>query len=666
MSAQKGHDDAPRPFARTAARIAAHPAWVGALLAGGVAAVLYARTVTFGFFGDDPSGHFRYIENTTWTQWFTSTPGFFLRPLVFAAYKFLWVILGGYVAPGYHFVPLALHVANTLLLGVLAGILSGRGAYGWLAALLFATFPLSHEAVAGADALAHPLVAFWVLLALLLFEHGRRAGDRRYLWAVYPVVLLAMLTHENGLVIPALIVLLDLLYRPPESAHDLVRRPAWGYFVLPALFLLWWLQVPKDAMAAPRTLDGLARNTLPFLQVIAYPLLPLFRLTADGRAALYALAAATLIITYLAARTLSTVRLWLFGLGWVLFAAAPSVLFLDWDYLHGSPHVYYLASVGSALIWAALPVAVAGLATGPGIRRALAIGAGALLALLLVLPPIPFIQCHLDLFGQATRLVRAAGAQAAVAPAGRELIYANLPAFFISNAEHPQGCPAYYPFVTTGVVVLPPYADLRDFIRVNGGPDRPVRGVTVAEYDAGWPPRYGAALPLSGVRDALKDNEMYAFEIGDWSLRDLSAIWRPAASGVGHALAAFGDNLILEDARYEQRPGALVVTLLWRVRNAPVQPVTAFAHVYGRDGRLLAQHDGAPGQNDAPVNYAPAALWQAGDVIRDVHTIPLAEPLPEDGYAVAVGAYDPATVERLPARAVDGALLADGLYPLER
>ena len=147
--------------------------------------------------------------------WFTSSPGFFFRPLVFIVYKLLWVILGGYFAPGFHLALVILHVANTVLLGVLASALSRRPTYGWLAALLFATFPLSHEAVAEVDALCHPLSTFWVLLALVLFERGRRTGHKAYLWAVHPIVLLALLTHENGLVIPVLLLILDLIYFPP-------------------------------------------------------------------------------------------------------------------------------------------------------------------------------------------------------------------------------------------------------------------------------------------------------------------------------------------------------------------------------------------------------------------------------------------------------------------
>ena len=259
-----------------------HPSFTGAVITSGLAMGLYARAIGFGFMGDDPSGHFRFIEEVPWAQWFTSTPGFFVRPMVFIVYKLLWVVFGGYVAPGYHLVLVLLHVANTLLLGVLASSLSRRPLFGWLAAGLFACFPLSHEAVAGVDALAHPLVTFWVLLALVLFERGHRIGKRGYFWAIHPVILFGLLTHENSLVIPFLLLVLEVLYYPPKSTLPLLRRSALQYFVLPILYLLWWLQIPKGVVSAPHSFGDILKNTLPFLQVAAYPVLPLIHVAASN------------------------------------------------------------------------------------------------------------------------------------------------------------------------------------------------------------------------------------------------------------------------------------------------------------------------------------------------------------------------------------------------
>ena len=147
----------------------------------------------------------------------------------------------------------------------------------------------------------------------------------------------------------------------------------------------------------------------------------------------------SLLLTYMASRSLSTVRLWLFAIVWIVVAAAPSVLFLDWEYLHGSPHLYYLASVGAAILWASLPAAVMDMARGSFGRRLAAVVAGSLLMLAMLLPPVRYVNCHLDLWEQATRLVRLVSAQASAAPADRGLVFINLPVFFISTANTRKG-----------------------------------------------------------------------------------------------------------------------------------------------------------------------------------------------------------------------------------
>jgi uncharacterized membrane protein YeaQ/YmgE (transglycosylase-associated protein family) len=652
----------PRLVERTNAWIRGHTLLVGAIIAGSIAGVLYARTPGFGFFGDDPTGHFRWIETVPWTQWFTSSPGNFVRPLVFIIYRLLWLVQGGYGAPGYHATLLFLHVANTVLVGILASALSRRQSFGWLAAILFATFPLSQEAISEVDALCHPLLVFWALLALVMFEHGRQTGQRRYRWAVHLLVALALLTHENGLVIPFLLLALDLLFWTPRSLQELVRSPALPYFVWPILFLFWWLQIPKAATAAPRTVDGLLRNTLPFLQVVAYPWLPFARLDVTQVSWLVILAGVTLMVTGLAARILHLVRLWLFAIVWLLLAAAPAVLFLEWDYLFGGPRLYYLASVGAALLWAAPPLALISLATGSWGRRAAFLGSGVILALALVLPPVPFINCQLDLFDQTTSLLRQISTSAETAPAGRDLVYINLPAFFISNAAHPQGCPPYYPFVSTGVGVFPPYADLRDFVRVNGGPDRPAAGRAVPEYNAGWPPRFGEVLPVTSMREILRHAEVFVFESDSWTLHNLSAIWQPDTPASRAPLATFGDLLDLEGVTLRQAGGDLTATVQWRLRQPVGQPLTAFVHVYDQTGKLVAQHDGALGRSGSPVDYLPFSLWQTGDLILDSHLVPVGFPVLPDDYRVAVGIYDPVTLARLPVRTPQGDAQQEDLY----
>ncbi len=92
----------------------------------------------------------------------------------------------------------------------------------------------------------------------------------------------------------------------------------------------------------------------------------------------------------------------------------------------------------------------------------------------------------------------------------------------------------------------------------------------------------------------------------------------------------------------ERNPTAWHVTLAWESLAPLSADYTVFVHAYDAEGRLLSTGDGPP--------YAgrfPTSLWEPGDRILDIHTLPV----PEEGHIarIAVGLYHPETGERLPA-----------------
>ncbi|MDH7487174.1 MAG: hypothetical protein QHJ81_12965 [Anaerolineae bacterium] len=88
------------------------------------------------------------------------------------------------------------------------------------------------------------------------------------------------------------------------------------------------------------------------------------------------------------------------------------------------------------------------------------------------------------------------------------------------------------------------------------------------------------------------------------------------------------------------RPGeTAVVALTWLVVAAP-EPVTAFVHVVGPDGRVVAQHDGPLG---GP--YTPAGRWLPGELLPDEHPIPLPPDLAPGTYLLKAGLYRPGSPE---------------------
>lgn len=81
----------------------------------------------------------------------------------------------------------------------------------------------------------------------------------------------------------------------------------------------------------------------------------------------------------------------------------------------------------------------------------------------------------------------------------------------------------------------------------------------------------------------------------------------------------------------------LPLTLYWQaLEGASPLDYIVFTHLLSTDGRLIAQHDGLPGNR-------PPTEWETGEVIEDVHPLTfLAEATDYTGQAtIAVGFYDP-------------------------
>ena len=91
----------------------------------------------------------------------------------------------------------------------------------------------------------------------------------------------------------------------------------------------------------------------------------------------------------------------------------------------------------------------------------------------------------------------------------------------------------------------------------------------------------------------------------------------------------------------------VALTLVWRALGATETPYRVFTHLLDGDGRVIAQHDGMPAQEQRPTSG-----WVAEEYITDAHTLRFD---PERaGYRGAarleVGLYDPQTGARVPIR----------------
>jgi hypothetical protein len=97
---------------------------------------------------------------------------------------------------------------------------------------------------------------------------------------------------------------------------------------------------------------------------------------------------------------------------------------------------------------------------------------------------------------------------------------------------------------------------------------------------------------------------------------------------------------------------SLELTLLWYAAAAPTTDYTVFVHLLATDGFLLASGDGVP-----LYGTRPTTTWQAGERLLDRHIFTLPENITQSSGWLAIGLYDPTTLNRLP--------LADGLDALQ-
>lgn len=88
----------------------------------------------------------------------------------------------------------------------------------------------------------------------------------------------------------------------------------------------------------------------------------------------------------------------------------------------------------------------------------------------------------------------------------------------------------------------------------------------------------------------------------------------------------------------------LRVTLYWLATGLPSSDETVFVHLIDAAGNLAAQADAPPG-----AVAEPTSTWEPGQVVTDVHTIPLPATLAAGAYRIQVGLYNLQTGARLTA-----------------
>jgi len=153
------------------------------------------QIIAFNALVHDISGMWRTFASAYWPP---DVGGGLYRPLPIASYTLDWALSGG-SAWWFHTVNLAWHVGASVAVAYLARHLSGDRA-AWTAGLLFAVHPVHVEAVANVVGRAELMAALFVVLAV----YAALARDQ--LWWSLAALACGVLSKENAIVVPALIV----------------------------------------------------------------------------------------------------------------------------------------------------------------------------------------------------------------------------------------------------------------------------------------------------------------------------------------------------------------------------------------------------------------------------------------------------------------------------
>lgn len=91
-----------------------------------------------------------------------------------------------------------------------------------------------------------------------------------------------------------------------------------------------------------------------------------------------------------------------------------------------------------------------------------------------------------------------------------------------------------------------------------------------------------------------------------------------------------------------EAPRQLKVILYWEAIASTGNERTISIRMIDKDGSLVAQHDGLPGDGRKPTSW-----WQKGQLIRDIHTLDIAADISPGTYDLELLLYDTFTQERV-------------------
>ncbi len=627
--------------------------WLGLLL---LTLALYAPALRFGFIWDDPVWFGRVVGKSLGDLLAPLPEYHFYRPGTLLLNRLFMQSDGTFDALPLHAFQIAIHLLNVALVGRLCRALHVGRRLARATALLFALYPLSHQAVAWA-APQQSWVTCCMLLTAWAFLEARRRSSLRLLVAALIAYIAAIAIQESAVQLLPWLFLLE--WRVRGSWRTLWRSPAlWLFSPVTVAYLAFWFQAPKYEGV---TVLALQTEVLWYLlQGLIFPLIGFtqgFPVVSEPVLHRAMLAGFFGLLALLVVRR----RWWplTLGLSWYGVQLLSAWVGLDYAYVSLSPRLFYLSAFGAVLLWAAalMPNARSGSLWG----RVGGLVALALVVLQSVLLLLNFQQMYARGAALQTSLLQTLAREGP----SRSILVVNYP-----DRYAPRQSP--YPLGYWGVTLAPVRVALSDFALLSTGvaPVTENWSVLALGPEAQKLGPYqvdmrGSPVAESTIYERARETDVTYMaqyhEDGSMALRRVGDVsFAPAGDGRVPWIAQFGVVARLLEAQPSWDGVTLRLRLRWQALGSETTTESVFVHLAVPDVLPVAQADGAPG-----MGLFPLWTWQADDFVEEERLfLPSAGNIPPGVYNINIGLYNWETQSRAETWLPDGTRLPDDFFTL--
>jgi len=282
----------------------------------------------------------------------------FYRPLTMLSYAVDYAS-GKLDSRSYHLSNIFLHVLTSFSIYFLIHLLFKNRLLALCAGLLFVVHPIHTEAVAYISGRADSLAALFIILSFIFYIRYLESGSKRLFWFILIWYAFALLSKENSLIFPVLLLLYHYAFKKSFKIKELLPIVGLVFVYLFLRFAVLKLPVSRAYITTQwqyslRQVPGFFVAIVAYIRLLFFPVNlhmdygdMLFR-PADLR--VIAGVAVSLSLLIYAFRKRNSNVLFFFSVCWFFIALLPSSSIYPVTAFYMAEHWLYLPSIGFFII----------------------------------------------------------------------------------------------------------------------------------------------------------------------------------------------------------------------------------------------------------------------------------------------------------------------------